>query len=198
MLTVLPVLALLSRLAVDSPPTPPSPPRLLPRSSIAAVLARRGELGLDGAEVKRLEERDAALQKRLAEIREQSGAAESRGPGKAGRGSTARPSADAPAPPSSPSDPAHDGAGSGSYGGGRHRGGGGYGGHRTEKASRPGQDPGTRAAQLQQRLDDADTAAWLEAETLLEKPHREPARDVAETYREALADQRDAERQKRP
>ena len=67
---MLPVLALLSQLAVDpSSMAQPAPP-LLPRSSIAAVLAHRGELGLDDAEVKSLEERDAALQKRLAEIRE--------------------------------------------------------------------------------------------------------------------------------
>ena len=42
--------------------------------------------------------------------------------------------------------------------------------------------------------DDADTAAWLSAENVLDPSRRERARDVAEKYREALADQREADR----
>ena len=40
-------------------------------------------------------------------------------------------------------------------------------------------------------FDDADTAAFLEAERVLDEPQREPARAIAESYREALADARD-------
>jgi hypothetical protein len=50
-------------------PSPKGPPRkLLPRSSVAAVLAHRGELGLDDAQVKRLERIDEDLQRRNAEL----------------------------------------------------------------------------------------------------------------------------------
>jgi hypothetical protein len=72
-------------------------------------------------------------------------------------------------------------AGGGRYGGGRH---GTAGGHAVE-------DPSTRGVDLQHRLDDADTQAWLEAESVLAEWQREPARAVAEKYREALADQRE-------
>jgi hypothetical protein len=195
--TVLAALALLPLLAADSPSTPQPAPRLLPRSSIAAVLARRGELGLDDVQVKQLEERDAVLQKQLVEIRERLGAPESRGQGRGGAGSAPhRWSADEPPPPLSPTDMAREG-GSGATGspgaGGGRRGGGGHGGQRGGGTGRPAQDPAARAAELQRRLDDADTAAWLEAENLLREPQRVPARDVAEKFREALADQRDAE-----
>jgi hypothetical protein len=195
MSTVLAALALLPLLAADSPSAPQPAPRLLPRSSIAAVLAHRGELGLDDVEVKRLEERDAVLQKQLAEIRERLGAPERRDQGREGAGSAPHRSADVPPQPPSPADMAREGGSSGGSpgAGGGHRGGGGHGGQRGSWASRSAQDPAARAAELQRRLDDADTAAWLEAENLVREPQREPAREVAEKFREALADERDAE-----
>ena len=196
--TLLTALALLPLLAADSPSAPQSTPRLLPRSSIAAVLARRGDLGLDDAQVKQLEERDAVLQKRLVEIREQLGAPASRGQVRGGARFAPRPPADEPPPPPSPTDMARGGTGAnGSPGaGGGRRGGGGRGGQRGGGASRPAQDPAARAAELQRRLAAADTAAWLEAESLLREPQRGPAREVAEKFREALADERDAERRR--
>jgi len=41
------------------------------------------------------------------------------------------------------------------------------------------------------QLDNADTEAWLAAEVLLPEEKRARARDVAEKYREALADARE-------
>jgi len=59
---------------------------------------------------------------------------------------------------------------------------------------RAAQDPAARASDLQAEIDDADTSAWLAAEALLQEPQRERARAVAEKYREALADEREAKR----
>jgi len=65
----------------------------------------------------------------------------------------------------------------------------GSGGHsRTGKAR--DREP-TPAASVTDRLDDADTAAFLEAERALRDPQRERAREIAESYREALADARE-------
>ena len=57
--------------------------------------------------------------------------------------------------------------------------------------SRTGDDPAGRASRLQMQLDNADTEAWLAAEVLLPEEKRARARDVAEKYREALADARE-------
>jgi len=182
MLAPLAAVALLCLLAADAPPAPPAVARLLPRSSIAAVIARRGELGLGDAQVKQLEEREAALQRQLAEIRTSFAA-----PPKVERGDREGP--EGKAGPASRSGGGPGSPGEGRGGGGRHgnRGGGGA-------RPAPGESPAARATELRQRLDDADTAAWLGAEQLLPEGLREPARAVAERYREALADQREAER----
>ncbi|HEY6001737.1 MAG TPA: hypothetical protein VIV57_02605, partial [Anaeromyxobacter sp.] len=49
-------------------PSPKVPPKILPRSSVAAVLAHRGELGLDDDQIRRLERIDDDLQRRNAEV----------------------------------------------------------------------------------------------------------------------------------
>jgi hypothetical protein len=147
-------------LGADPSSASPAPPLPLPRSSIAAVLAHRGELGLEAAQVKQLEARDGALQKEIADLRERLAAVPSRG--RAGGG----------------------GRGGGGGMGGRHGGGGG----------RAAQDPAARASDLQAKIDDADTSAWLAAEALLQESQRERARAIAEKYREALADEREAKR----
>jgi len=158
--------------AAEAPPASPAP---LPRSSIAAVLARRGELGLTDAEVSQLEKRDAALQDRVAQLRQ---AAASPGPKGSGKGG-----APAGGPPSSPGDgPPHGGGRPGGDGGGRHG----------ERSAQQPHDPASRAAALEARIDDADTEAWLSAEAALDPSRRERAREVAEKYREALADRREA------
>ena len=157
-------------------------PAPLPRSSIDAVIAHRGALGLTDAEVAELERRDEALQKRLDELRDSIAASP---------GSGARRSApvDRGSPTLSPS------AAAPPQGAGRDSGrGGGWGGGRRGGRSAPEErDPAARAAQLQSKLDDADTAAWLSAETALDVSRRVSAREVAERYREQLADRREAE-----
>jgi hypothetical protein len=62
------------------------------------------------------------------------------------------------------------------------------GGRARTGRGREGSPPPESQAQL---FDDADTAAFLEAERALREPQREPARAIAESYREALADARD-------
>lgn len=178
-------------LAADAPASQPAPGPL-PRSSIAAVLAHRSELGLTDGEVAQLQQRDESLQKQLADIRERFAAAPSRPRADLGRdgGQPRAPPGAQPLSPSAgalPEGMAGAGHRGGVWGGGRHGG---------NRSGWQGQDPATRAAALQSRLDDADTAAWLSAETVLAESRREKARDVAEKYREELADQREAERQR--
>jgi hypothetical protein len=182
-------------LVLGTEPSPAAPARLLPRSSIAAVLAHRGELGLDDTQVKQLEERDAALQRQIADVRERLRAAPSRGGASEGRSRDRQAGAGEGASPPSPADAAR--AGDASVGRGRR--GGGMGGHRGGGggSEHPVQDPAARAAALQAQLDDADTAAWLDAEALLPEPQRDKARAIAERYREALADEREASRARR-
>ncbi len=169
---------------------PPRPPPPLPRSSIAAVLAHRGELGLDAAEVGQLEERDAALQKLAAELRQRSGAPPAPAHGRDREARTVdRPTgAEGGTPP--PMGPASAARPEGLGAGGGHRG-SGRGGRRPDGEGSATKSPAERATALQTQLDDADTAAWLAAEPLLRESKREAARAVAEKYREALADQRE-------
>jgi hypothetical protein len=156
----------------------------LPRSSIAAVLAHQGELELSAEQVKELEKRDEALQKELAAIRDRHGTtpAASRAPQRGpGRTEGASPGAI----PGSTS-------GDRSAGGGAHGMGGGHAGHPPRVRSPSGDpDPTTRAAALQRELDDADTHAWLGAETTLPVAKQQRARSIAARYREDLSDQRE-------
>jgi hypothetical protein len=183
-------LALAGRLLLAADPVPAQTAAApLPRSSIAAVLEHRGELDLTDAESRELERRDDALAKQQDDLREQFPASH-RGGG-SGAGGQRPGQAERGAQPLSPTASALP---EGTGGGGR-RGGGPGGGHRGEGRSSAGaQDPAARAAALQSKLDDADTAAWLSAENVLDPSRRERARDVAEKYREALADQREADR----
>jgi hypothetical protein len=79
-------------------PSSRAPPKLLPRSSLAAVLAHRAELGLDDDQVRRLERLDDDLQRRNAELpaaAPEGRPGDRRGPGPAGgRGEPRRPPAD--------------------------------------------------------------------------------------------------------
>jgi hypothetical protein len=177
-------LALVLHVGLPGDPAPASP---LPRSSIAAVLAHRGELGLSDAEVTALEERDVALQKHLSEIREPHGANERSAPGEGATRLGKRAGDDAQGA-RAPSDNALPEGAVGANGGQRHR--SGRHGARTSADGRP-DDPAGRASRLQMQLDNADTEAWLAAEVLLPEEKRARARDVAEKYREALADARE-------
>ncbi len=183
-------LALAGGLTLGADPAPAAvpPAEPLPRSSIAAVLAHRGELGLTDAEARELERRDDAVAKRQEDLREQLSAAR-RGGGSRSGGTRSGPGERGALPLSPTASALPEGAS-----GGGHRGGSG-GSHRGEGRGAEGaQDPAVRAAALQSRMDDADTAAWLSAESVLDPSRREKARDVAERFRETLADRREAER----
>jgi hypothetical protein len=151
------------------PPTPAKPVAPLARSSIAAVLEHRGELSLTDDQVQKLEALDAKREKADAGLRDELAAA-SRG---SSSGSTSGSAA-----------PAGGAASMGGMGG-RH--GGGRGGRGSRSPSAP---PGSRAEALQEKLDDDDTQAFLEAEPVFTDAQREKAEDIAGAYRAQLFDQR--------
>jgi hypothetical protein len=140
----------------------PHPVVLLPRSSIAAVLAHRGELDLSVEQVERLQGRDDELENEQAALR----VALER------REQSAEKGAQQPV------------AGMAGGPGGRHHG---------QQQSVPAETrPKSKTSNLEDQLDDNDTRAYLAAEAaVLTEKQREPARDIAEKYREDLYDQRD-------
>jgi hypothetical protein len=146
-----------SSTAKDLPP--------LPRSSIAAVLARRGELQLSDDQVHWLELRDQRLERDNAEIREVM-AQRQKQPGHSG------------------DDAFRAGMGGGSRG---SRGG------RSMMAPR-GSAPQNPRRTGQDQLDDNDTKAYLDAENILTEAQRPRAREIAEHFREELWDRREAQR----
>jgi hypothetical protein len=159
-------------------PAAPLPP--LPRSSIAAVLARAGELRLTADQVNSLRELDDNLQKAQAALRGQG-----RGRGRGGQASGAG------APPGGGPSMGMGGGGRG-MGGGRRMGGGRGAGRGTRPAVGDG-DAESRRAALEDKLDSQDTEAYLHAEALLTAEQQPRAREIAERYREQLSDRRQAE-----
>jgi hypothetical protein len=158
---------------------------VLPRSSIAAVLARGAEIGLSPDQIRELGHRDAALQKQFADLREQF--APSATPARRQtNGEAGSPAGRSPASTTIP-----DAPGGSPLGGHGHRGGGWHRSDRGDTGARS-VDPATRASELQGKMNDADTAAWFSAEAVLTEAQREPARAVAARYREMLADAREA------
>jgi hypothetical protein len=139
----------------------------LPRSSLAAVLEHRAELGLTEEQVEKLQARDDQREKADASLRDELAAASH------GSGSTS--SEGSPAPSSSPG---------GGMGG--HRGGGRMG----RSSSSPAAAPGSHAQAIQTKLDDDDTRAFLEAEPVFTDAQREKAEDIAGAYRAQLFDRR--------
>ncbi|HXN42404.1 MAG TPA: hypothetical protein VN918_11480 [Myxococcaceae bacterium] len=143
------------RAALNKPPPP------LPRSSIAAVLAARGELNLTVEQLGQLEKMDEQLEKANAPIRSeiqrltQGGVTSNPAAGSTGRRA--------------------GGAGS------RRRGEPGAGSPRTGRGA-----PGT----LQERIDDNDTQAYLQAESVLTPEQQPRAREIASRFREELWDRR--------
>jgi len=175
--------------ACASPAPPPvsvaakpssSPP--LPRSSIAAVVLRRAELGLTDAQVgemeqidRKREEEDVAARDELEKERKQAASGRPAGPG---------PGAGAAAP---------QGMRGGGMGGGGMRGGGMRGGRMGGgiPAGSSGVKKTDRQATLEDRLDDNDTKAYLDAESVLTESQKGRARDIASDYREQLYEQRE-------
>jgi len=165
-----------------APPLPaPKPP--LAHSSIAAVLAHRGELALTDEQIAKLEEMD----RRLQSANEAIGAE-----GKVAGKPSPPPTREARTLPPSEERPIRDptaGSGMGGRGlgrtGGRHR--GAMGGSADSHAKRP---------DAEARMDDNDTQAYLDAESVLTEAQRPKARDIAEAYREQLYDWRRSRREK--
>jgi hypothetical protein len=177
-------------LVAAADPAPPAQP--LARSSIAAVVARSGELGLGPAQVKDLKSRDEALQREQAAIRERLAPPpedNARSPL-----SLKVPGGGAGPPGGTTGGPRGGGAGppGGTTGGPRGGGGGGGGDGRGPPGPRGSrEDASARREELVRALDDADTRAWLEAEARLPAELREKATAVAARHREELADQRE-------
>lgn len=190
-------------------PEPPVDEPPLPRSSIVAVLAHRGELGLSDEQAAALEQADAELQVQLARLRSEGGAP--------AHGSIAAPGhGGAPAggmpPVGGPGAGGPAGASGGKPGGfGMNMGPGGFqaspagggmgGGPGPAGAAPPGAPPGAgrrdpvKAEQaLEARFDDADTRAFLKAEAALTPAQRDRAREIAGAYRERLFERRERQR----
>jgi hypothetical protein len=154
----------------------------LPRSSIAAVVQQRAKLGLTDDQVRALEEIDQEREKADASFMDE----------------VAQKKKAAQAASSGSGPPAGGGAGGG-MGGGGMRGGGMRGG---SMGGRRGSPPGgnqataeTAPATIQDRLDDDDTKAFLDAEQVLTEAQRDPAREIASDYRAQRYERRELERQ---
>jgi hypothetical protein len=138
----------------------------LPRSSIAAVLLHREDLALTDEQVHGLQQIDEQLADRVAALNDRT----PRDGGVARR----------PASPYGSAGSAGPGRGMGTRRGmGRPR----LSGGQQQNPNRP--------ETSQDRLDDLDTQAYLQAEEeILTDEQKEKARDIAEEYREALYDRR--------
>jgi hypothetical protein len=126
----------------------------LPRSSIAALLARGEELQLTADQVRQLKELDDQLERQNAPLREAMNRRQS-------------------------------GEQSGGFRGYGGRSRGGMGGRSIARGSNAADDS-HRPKSPQERMDDNDTAAYLEAEKLLTDAQRTQAREIASRYREEL------------
>jgi hypothetical protein len=175
---------LVSQLCVTQAPSLPSgagPPLPLPRSSIAAVLAKRGAIGLTATQVALLEKRDAELQREREAIMERFKPPAKDMPKKAGLTFNG---------------PGKGGGAGGPPGGGPPGGGPGGTGGAPPGGGPPGvrekeSDPSNGMAKMEQEFDNADTRAWLEVAAQLPPAIEERATEVASQYREALAADRE-------
>ena len=154
----------------------------LPRSSIAAVVQQREKLGLTDDEVRDLEGIDQAREKADAALTDE----------------VARKQkvAQAAAASAGSGPPAGGGRSAGMGGGGMRGGGmrgGGMGGRRGPPQAAPDR---TAPATIQDRLDENDTKAFLDAEDVLTEAQRDAAREIASDYRAQLYERRELERQK--
>jgi len=157
-----------------------SPP--LPRSSIAAVVSRRAELGLTDEQVgemeridQKREEENAVTREELEKERKQAASGRPAGPGSGGG-------------PSASQGMRGRGMGGGMHGGGMH--GGRMGGGAPASGSGDAKKTNRQSA-LEDRLDENDTKAYLDAEDVLTEAQKPRARDIASDYREQLYEQRE-------
>lgn len=157
--------------------SPPKKLAPLPESSISAVLEHREELALTADQIAKLEELDRKRELDNEQIRK---AREEAPPPKAKEENRR-------------SDPGMGGMGRrGGMGGmgGMGRRGMGFGGPSSTGSAKSEQLDPRSPEFLMQRIDDNDTASYLEAEKVLTEEQRSKARAIAEQYREALWDRR--------
>jgi hypothetical protein len=150
----------------------------LPRSSIAAVLEHRQELALTDDQVTRLQNLDDELARSNQAVQEELDRRKKESAESSNKDS------------SSGSDPfsSSRGGGSGGMGMGGGRMGGGGGRHRGASSAAPA------TPSVQDKLDDNDTHAYLEAEGALAEEQRPKAREIASRYREQLYNRRRAQK----
>jgi len=157
--------ALFSTACASSPQRPAAgatpPEPPLPRSSIAAVLQHKGELQLSEEQVRRLQDLNDQLERQNAALRQEADKKKAGGQ-----------------PPSNALQPVM---------GGRSR--GGMGGHATGgKRGAPSNASGPMSAE--ERMDDNDTNAYLEAEKVFSESQRPRALEIASRFREESWDRR--------
>jgi hypothetical protein len=141
----------------------------LPRSSIAAVVLHRAEIGLTDEQVGEMEQLDRQREAENAAVREEMAK-------KTRQGQVA---------------PSSNSSSGGMRGGGMH---GGMRGGRSPGLG--GGKEGDRAATLEDRFDENDTKAYLDAEGVLTDGQKERAREIASDYREQLYERRENARAK--
>lgn len=188
------LLLALAQAACASPPPPVAavpntqaalPP--LPRSSIAAMVLHRVEIGLTDEQVSEMEELDQKRETENAAVREEMGKKSQQG--------QAAPSSNSGAGSRSVASQGIQGSGMG----GGMRGGGMHGGRMGGRSAAPGAGSGKeadRAAALDDRLDENDTKAYLDAENVLTEAQKTRTREIASDYRERLYEQGETARVK--
>jgi hypothetical protein len=184
----------------EGPAATPAATAPLPRSSIAAVLARRAELGLTAEQVTALGAAEAEL-----EVAIDRAMRERPVPPTDARPPPTRSTGPTPGQPGPPGAPGAGVPGMGSMPGMSGSHGGGPASLTPAQGAAPGAippgapgssglpgsapipapRPPSPQAQLDRQLDDLDTAAWLKVEPVLSPAQREQAREIAGDYRAA-------------
>jgi hypothetical protein len=162
-------------------PQAPLPP--LPRSSIAAVLEHREELALNDEQVTRLQNLDDELARSNQAVRDEL----DRRKKEASQASSSSNDSSSGGDPFS-SGGRGGGMGGGGMGGGRMGGGGGR--------HRGGGNAAAATPSADDKIDENDTRAYLEAEGTLTEEQRPKAREIASKYREQLYNRRHAQKKK--
>lgn len=164
--------------ATEPAPAPAKPLPPLPRSSIAAVILHRGDLGLTDEQIDTMEKRDREREEEDRALHADAEKRKKAAEDAAQNGQNAAPPSRAPG----------SGMRGGGMGGGGMRGGGMGGGPRGgHGAASPGKPEGES---LEDRLDANDTKAYLDIEDILTPAQRDPAREIASDYRAQLYDRR--------
>lgn len=159
----------------------------LPRSSIAAVVLHRAEIGLTDEQVSEMEQLDQKRETENAAIRDELGKKSQQG--------RSVPSSNSRVGNGSAASQGMQGSGMG----GGMRGGGMHGGRMGGRSAPPGAGSGKEAdgaTALEDRLDANDTKAYLDAENVLTEAQKARAREIASDYREQLYEQRERARTK--